>query len=219
MSMVRFRPLSPASSLSSWQGDFSQLRSLRYFRQCTSPQFSNFQLDKSFWEYVVPLLSYAIPMVRAAASALGAAHEICNTHVAPQTLSSELDHRRLHTFYMNQYGRALQQMQQHLDRQISGRAPVLVTCALLIYVELLQGNRVNALTHLQGGLSFLKGLIKKMPVVRQVGSKVSERRFIIPMKMIVTLSMAISSIFSVAWTFKLRPTSCSDRSLCQPMRA
>jgi Fungal specific transcription factor domain len=53
------------------------------------------------------------------------------------------------------YGIAVRQIQQDLSSQPHGPVPILISCALLCFAELLQRRQFNALVHLQGAMKLL----------------------------------------------------------------
>lgn len=99
------------------------------------------------WNILLPQLSNAIPSVNAAAATLGAVYEA--TLLAS---SSSLTTKQGATI---QYGRAIRHIQQDVSSQLYGPVPLLVSCALLAFAEILQRRQYNALTHLQGALKLL----------------------------------------------------------------
>lgn len=102
----------------------------------------------SIWNRLLPQLSSAIPSVKAAAAALGAIYESTLLIGA----SSSISKRRA----AGLYGNAIYHVQQDVSSQPHGPVPLLLSCALLSFVELLRRRQFNALIHLQGGLKILR---------------------------------------------------------------
>jgi hypothetical protein len=97
----------------------------------------------------LPQLSNAIPSVNAAVAALGAIYEA----IFLTSSFSSISKRRAAI----QYGRAIHHVQQDLSSQLHGPIPLLLSCALLAFAEVLQRRQYHALTHLRGALRVLRG--------------------------------------------------------------
>lgn len=102
----------------------------------------------SIWNRLLPQLSNAIPSVKAAAAALGAIYESTMLKCASCSISK----RRAAGFY----GNAIHHVQRDVLSQLHGPVPLLLSCALLAFVELLRRRQFNALIHLQGALRLLR---------------------------------------------------------------
>lgn len=101
----------------------------------------------SIWSRLLPQLSNAIPSVNAAAAALGSIYE--STRLVNRC--SSLSNRTAAI----QYGTAISKIQQDLASQPHGSVPLILSCALLAFAELLQHHQYNALMHFQGALKLL----------------------------------------------------------------
>lgn len=99
------------------------------------------------WSRLLPQLSNAIPSVNAAVAALGAIYEAI---FLTSTFASTSKRRAA-----IQYGRAIHHVQQDLSSQLHGPIPLLLSCALLAFAEVLQRRQYHALMHLQGALRVL----------------------------------------------------------------
>jgi Fungal specific transcription factor domain len=100
----------------------------------------------SIWDRLLPQLNHAIPSVNAAAAALGAIYE--STLLPSSTVSKQS--ASLH------YGIAIRHVQQDVISQLHGPVPLLLSCALLSFVEILRGRQYNALMHLQAALALVR---------------------------------------------------------------
>jgi hypothetical protein len=100
----------------------------------------------SIWDRLLPQLNHAIPSVNAAAAALGAIYE------STLQTSSSVSRRNasLH------YGIAIHNVQRDVSSQLHGPVPLLLSCALLTFAEILRGRQYNALMHLQAALRLLR---------------------------------------------------------------
>jgi hypothetical protein len=93
------------------------------------------------WDRLLPQLNHAIPSVNAAAAALGAIYE--STLLPSSTVSKRS--ASLH------YGIAIRHVQQDVISQFHGPVPLLLSCALLSFVEILRGRQYNALMYCRVG--------------------------------------------------------------------
>ena len=99
----------------------------------------------SFWTFILPQLGQADDLVRASMAACGAALEAC---LAPST-SGEL-------MYSCMYGVALRRIQQNIAESTKSSLALVAACLLLAISEVLTGQELAALSHLQGMLLLLQ---------------------------------------------------------------
>ncbi len=122
--------------------------------------YGQFGAAGSILEILLPQLSHAIPIVNAAAAALGAIYEL-------QTLSPRTSDRA-RFFAGTLYGKAISGTQQALVTQPHGSVPLLMVCTLLAFAEIFLCREQNALLHLQGAFKLLE--------LRQAGQTTSGAR-------------------------------------------
>ena len=109
-----------------------------------------FDFTISIFDMLLPQLSHAIPLVNAAAAALGAIYELQST----ASSTGKSDERN--AIAASQYSLAIKAMQQDLQVQRFGTVPLLMVCMLLACSELLLRRRSYSLMHIQAGFKLLE---------------------------------------------------------------
>ena len=109
--------------------------------------------DSGFWSRLVLQASHAEPSIRHAVIALGSLHE-----TVQEEESKFLEGRRAYDpFALQQCNKAIGLLNQNLysNRKHSNET-LLMSCAVFIYFESLQGNYESALGHIQSGLRIFR---------------------------------------------------------------
>ncbi|KAI9677499.1 MAG: hypothetical protein M1817_006453 [Caeruleum heppii] len=146
--------LRPVSSLStvvispySFTRTVQEKHLFHHFLSCSAPAFAGY-FDSSLWEQIVPRVGHDVPAVRHAIFALSALHEA--ELKSPVTIIADgVSHATRH------YGRAITALNQLITTGHGSLDLVLVACGLLVCCDVLQGNNLAALVHLQAGLAIL----------------------------------------------------------------
>lgn len=104
--------------------------------------------ESEFWTYYLPQLCQTVPVVRHAAAAVAARHEdLLHSHTAPKEARD--------TFALQQYNKAIGHLMDHISTKEQKIDLTLITCFLFVALEMLYGNPMQALNHMQGGVQIL----------------------------------------------------------------
>lgn len=142
-----------------WCATEEERLSFDFFRTKTATAFPS-AFESQFWDQFVLQASVSEPAVLHAATALGAAHMARYTRITGTQskncvlLFEAID---LHdSVALKQYNTSISRLQVHLSRiDEESLDTVLVTCMLLICLELVRGEQAAAITHLSNGLKLL----------------------------------------------------------------
>lgn len=107
----------------------------------TDPQRDANGLQSFLWSTYLPQCCYSIPLVSAAASALGACYASTQLKMQSPTQNSVA---------LKHYHKAIRLLRQDLRHINYGPMPLLMACVLLTAVEALNRNLLGALMHLKG---------------------------------------------------------------------
>ena len=133
-------------------GNKKERRAFHFFREKSATEFSGL-FESSFWGELVFQACHAEPSIRHAVIALGSLHEtIQQGEWTPLESGRPCD-----PFALQQCNKAI----GHLNRNIGSdehhsKEMVLMSCAIFIYFESLQGNYESALSHMQCGLRIFR---------------------------------------------------------------
>lgn len=142
----------PLRPLPSTNFDSRELRAMDHFRH-RSVQDAFCILDGDFWGTYLLQMSHSVPAVQHAVIAFSDLHE--------RYLADDIGIPSTKVYCLQQYGRALKSLRDHLN-SVSSRGcmteEALLACLLFVCFEVLQGNDLAALTHLEAGLSIFANL-------------------------------------------------------------
>ncbi|KAE8378492.1 hypothetical protein BDV26DRAFT_261524 [Aspergillus bertholletiae] len=150
-SVSRRRPLSGDHRIILRPETREERRWADFFLAKTTVAFSGF-FDSILWSYLIPQISEGEPAIRHAVVAIGATHARYQI-AAGQTLA---DPSSTNQFVWQQYNKAIRHLMGRMstiDNQNWELA--LTTCCLFICLEILQGNKPQALDHIDAGLKML----------------------------------------------------------------
>ncbi|KAI8654042.1 Zn(2)-C6 fungal-type domain-containing protein [Fusarium sp. Ph1] len=114
-----------------------------------------------FWDTLVLQASVTAPAVLHALLALGSAHRLEVMRSCPQEEINSESCEQQERFTLEQYNKAIACLRPHFaktDRDASSTRMVLITCAIFVCLELLQGRYMEGQTHLENGLNLLSQL-------------------------------------------------------------
>ncbi|KAF5863442.1 hypothetical protein ETB97_010073 [Aspergillus alliaceus] len=115
-----------------------------FFHAETTQAFSGF-FDSTLWSYLIPQISEGEPMIRHAMIAIGAFHAGFEDRALVDT-----------SFALQQYNKAIRHL---IDRKSVPSSQdwelALAACCLFIGLEILRGNKKQALDHIDAGLKML----------------------------------------------------------------
>lgn len=114
-----------------------------------------------FWDTLVLQASMTAPSVLHALLALGSAHRLEFMRSCPQEEINSESCEQQERFTLEQYNKAIACLRPHFantDRDASSTRMVLITCAIFVCLELLQGRYMEGQTHLENGLNLLSQL-------------------------------------------------------------
>ncbi|TVY30836.1 putative transcriptional regulatory protein [Lachnellula hyalina] len=142
---------SPVSSISlHLEGTARQRRSFNFFLEFTAPHLCAPEaLTDEFWKTLLLRTAHHEPVVKHAIIALGALHE---------TFEKDGFDSGDKEFAVSQYIRALELMVKPESKKRNGLSVdvALITCVLFVCFEILRGNHVSALSHIDGGAKILR---------------------------------------------------------------
>jgi hypothetical protein len=133
-------------------GNKEERRAFHFFREKSATDFPGF-FDSTFWGQLVLQASHAEPSIRHAVFALGSLHETVQHEES--TLSKS--RRACDPFALQQCNKAIGHLNQNI--RSSGQHSdemLLMSCAIFICFESLQGNYESALSHMQSGLRIFR---------------------------------------------------------------
>ena len=153
-------------------------------------------MDAPFWGEYITRMSISVPAIYHAVVALSASHEgyLFNGNGSRHKVYDR--HEQLVTYSREKYGKAIQTLNLHLCNTLDDRKMIeetLVACLLFICFEILQGEDVAALTHLEGGLQIFGKLCGP-----QTGASVSQK---------VIEDSSVSSLASMFSRFDIQASS------------
>lgn len=133
-------------------GSKEERRAFHFFRENSAAEFPGF-FESTFWSQLVLQASHAEPSIKHAVIALGSLHET----VRQDERSLSQNGRRCDPFALQQCNKAIGHLNQtiHSNGQHS-KEMLLMSCAIFICFESLQGNYESALSHMQGGLGIFR---------------------------------------------------------------
>ena len=111
--------------------------------------------QSNLWEHLILQISHEEPSILHASIALGSMHRKYKERGVSTSAASLND--PAHVFSLRQYVKAIGSLRTRLQTTGDSRTREvsLITCLLFICLEMLQGQRIGALTHLQTGLRIL----------------------------------------------------------------
>ena len=133
------RPLQPLTATQDLEQ--VQLSRLACTVLVTDPQRDANGLQSFLWSVYLPQCCYSIPLVSAAAAALGACYASTQLKMQSPTPNS---------IALKHYQNAIRLLRQDLRHMDYGPMPLLMACVLLTAVEALNRNLMAALMHLKG---------------------------------------------------------------------
>lgn len=133
-------------------GNREERRAFHFFRENSATDFPGF-FESSFWGQLVLQASHVEPSIRHAVIALGSLHET----VQQEDWTVLKNRRACDPFALQQCNKAIGHLNQDMcsNRQHS-KETLLMSCAIFICFESLQGNYESALSHMQGGLRIFR---------------------------------------------------------------
>ncbi|KAL4981728.1 hypothetical protein BDW68DRAFT_171941 [Aspergillus falconensis] len=133
-------------------------RYVDFFYTQTSHAFSGFY-DSKLWSYLIPQFGEHEPSVRHAMTAIGALHEWIQLRAseAGKEISKVEGSAPTERFVLEEYNKSIQMLVKSLSAQSRGGCIdlALTTCCLFVCLEMLRGNRKEALDHIEAGLRII----------------------------------------------------------------
>lgn len=139
--------ISLRNPLQDFPGTEREHRYLAFFYRHTAPVISGC-FDFDFWNELLPRVGQTEPTIQHAMISVGAVY-------ARESGNELLSREESQRFELQQYNKAIRHLRRHLSENGVTIEVTLSFCVLLICLELLRGSIVNAILHLQGGLSIL----------------------------------------------------------------
>ena len=133
-------------------GNQKERRAFHFFRENSAAEFPGF-FESSFWGRLVLQACHAEPSIRHAVMALGSLHE-----TVQQGEWTPLESGRSYDpFALQQCNKAIGHLNQNIGSdEHHSKEMLLMSCALFICFESLQGNYESALSHMQYGLQIFR---------------------------------------------------------------
>ncbi len=133
-------------------GNKKERRAFHFFRENSAAEFPGF-FESSFWGQLVLQASHAEPSIRHAVIALGSLHEtIQQEEWTPLQSGNPCD-----PFALQQCNKAIGHLNQNIGSdEHHSKEMLLMSCAIFICFESLQGNYESALGHMQCGLQIFR---------------------------------------------------------------
>lgn len=133
-------------------GNNKERRAFHFFRENSAAEFPGF-FESSFWGQLVLQASHAEPSIRHAVIALGSLHEtIQQGEWTPLESGRPCD-----PFALQQCNKAIGHLNQNIGSdEYHSKEMLLMSCAIFICFESLQGNYESALRHMQCGLRIFR---------------------------------------------------------------
>lgn len=133
-------------------GNKEERRAFHFFRHNSAPDLPGF-FESGFWSQLVLQASHAEPSVRHAVIALGSMHET----MQHEDLELSKTGKACNPFALQQCNKAIGHLNQYLcSNQQHSNEMLLISCAIFICFESLQGNYESALSHLSSGLAIFR---------------------------------------------------------------
>lgn len=133
-------------------GNNEERRAFQFFREHSTADFPGF-FESSFWSRLVLQASHAEPSIRHAVIALGSLHE----HVRQEEWTSLKNGRTCDPFALQQCNKAIGHLNQIIcSNGQRSKEMLLMSCAIFVCFESLQGNYESALSHMLGGLRIFR---------------------------------------------------------------
>ncbi|RDW87155.1 Zn(II)2Cys6 transcription factor [Aspergillus mulundensis] len=138
----------------------TERRYVDFFNTRTSHAFSGFY-DSKLWSYLIPQFGEYEPSVRHAITAIGAIHERVELSAAEEAgdavVLREGGSAPTERFVLEEYNKSIQTLVKSLSAQSRGGNIdlTLTACCLFICLEMLRGNRKEALDHIEAGLRII----------------------------------------------------------------
>ncbi|KAL4907650.1 hypothetical protein BDW74DRAFT_111502 [Aspergillus multicolor] len=138
----------------------TERRYVDFFNTRTSHAFSGFY-DSKLWSYLIPQFGEHEPSVRHAMTAIGAIHERLELSAGEETGDAvarrEGSSAPTERFVLEEYNKSIQALVKSLSAQTRGGDIdlTLTACCLFICLEMLRGNRKEALDHIESGLRII----------------------------------------------------------------
>lgn len=133
-------------------GNKEERRAFHFFREKSATDFPGF-FESSFWSQLVLQASHIEPSIKHAVIALGSLHETVQQE--DRTLSNS--GKACDPFALQQCNKAIGHLSQNLCSNVQhSKEMLLMSCAIFICFESLQGNYESALSHMQGGLRMFR---------------------------------------------------------------
>lgn len=144
-----------------------------HFRTLTITDLVLFPSSASFWNRHVLPIGNAIPAVRHAATAVGAAHQaFLLGNLDPLTLQMR---KRLDLFATHEYNKAIHHLLLYMSAGGVANIRIIVTCCLLFYcLENVRGCSAEAIRHLKAGSRMLVPLASPATVTTEGGTGSSD---------------------------------------------
>jgi Fungal specific transcription factor domain/Fungal Zn(2)-Cys(6) binuclear cluster domain len=133
-------------------GNKEERRAFHFFRENSAADFPGF-FESSFWGQLVLQASQAEPSIRHAVIALGSLHET----VQQEEWTLLKSGRACDPFALQQCNKAIGHLNQNIySYGQHSKEMLLMSCAIFICFESLQGNYESALSHMQSGLRIFR---------------------------------------------------------------
>ena len=133
-------------------GNKRERRAFHFFRENSAAEFPGF-FDSSFWAQLVLQACHAEPSIRHAVIALGSLHETVQQKECTPLESG----RPCDPFALQQCNKAIGHLNQSIGSdEHHSKEMLLMSCAIFICFESLQGNYESALNHMQCGLRIFR---------------------------------------------------------------
>ncbi|KAL4816017.1 hypothetical protein BDW67DRAFT_57557 [Aspergillus spinulosporus] len=140
------------------QGTRTERRYIDFFYTRTSHAFAGFY-DSKLWSYLIPQFGEHEPSVRHAMTAIGALHERfeLSASAAGSAILTVEGSAPTEQFVLEEYNKSIQVLVKSLPAHSRGESInlALTTCCLFICLEMLRGNRKEALDHIEAGLRII----------------------------------------------------------------
>lgn len=130
-------------------GNGRERRAFQFFREKSAADFPGF-FESSFWGRLVLQASHAEPSIRHAVIALGSLHELIRHNEWKVG-------RAYDSFALQQSNKAIGHLNQNIgSTEQPSTEMLLMSCAIFICIESLQGNYESALRHIEGGVRIFR---------------------------------------------------------------
>ncbi|KAL4869621.1 hypothetical protein BDV12DRAFT_167706 [Aspergillus spectabilis] len=131
----------------------TERRYVDFFYTRTSHAFSGFY-DSKLWSYLIPQLGEHEPSIRHAMTAIGAIHS--RIQIAASSPKPEEGSAPTERFVLEEYNKSIQTLVKSLASSKGESMDLtLTTCCLFVCLEMLRGNKKDALDHIEAGLRII----------------------------------------------------------------